>query len=206
MPQDGGRFVSLMHRPLLPPGNAPGTCFGYRLSRPQGHSAIWRIMSMKNSNGTSWDRTNDLPILTQHLSHCATAVPTPAPLLHTKNNLCIRWALFKRKPSHISERSTCSSLNLVSGLCKSNVGWRRSLSGADHVSTNSRSHMNNSSLRHLKRPWVERFIEIYFDRILQTLPAKLIQNLKPCSCSAYCKSMTCEIQLCQQNSADIPIV
>ena len=25
--QDGGKVVSLMHRPLLPPGNAPGTHF-----------------------------------------------------------------------------------------------------------------------------------------------------------------------------------
>jgi len=26
-PQDGGKVVSLMHRPPLPPGNAPGTHF-----------------------------------------------------------------------------------------------------------------------------------------------------------------------------------
>jgi len=45
--QDGGKVVSLTHRPLLPPGNAPDTYFCYRLSRPQGHSAIGRIMSMK---------------------------------------------------------------------------------------------------------------------------------------------------------------
>jgi len=32
--------------------------FCYRLSRPQGHSAI----GMKNSNDTIWDRTSDLPI------------------------------------------------------------------------------------------------------------------------------------------------
>jgi len=47
--QDGGKVVSLKDRPLLPPGNAPGT---QRLSRPQGHSAIGRIVSMKNSNDT----------------------------------------------------------------------------------------------------------------------------------------------------------
>ena len=28
--QDGGKVVSLMHRPPLPPGNAPGTHFCYR--------------------------------------------------------------------------------------------------------------------------------------------------------------------------------
>jgi len=53
--QDGGKVVSLTHRPPLPPGNAPGTHFCYRLSRPQGHSEIGRIISMKNSNDTSWD-------------------------------------------------------------------------------------------------------------------------------------------------------
>ena len=60
--QDGGKVVSLTHRPPLPPGNAPGTHFCYRLSRPQDYSAIGRIMSMKNSNETNWNRTNDLPI------------------------------------------------------------------------------------------------------------------------------------------------
>jgi hypothetical protein len=43
--QDGGKVVSLTHRPHLPPGNTPGTHFCWRLSRPQGHSAIGRIIS-----------------------------------------------------------------------------------------------------------------------------------------------------------------
>jgi hypothetical protein len=60
--QDGGNIVSLTHWPPLPPGNAPGTHFYWRLSRSQGHSAIGRIMSMKNSNDTFWNRTSDLPI------------------------------------------------------------------------------------------------------------------------------------------------
>jgi len=42
--QGGGKDVSLMHRPLLPPGNSPGTHFCLRLSRPQAYSAIGRIM------------------------------------------------------------------------------------------------------------------------------------------------------------------
>ena len=42
--QDGGKAVSLTHRPPLPPENAPGTHFCQRLSRPQGHSAIRRIL------------------------------------------------------------------------------------------------------------------------------------------------------------------
>ena len=32
------------------------------MSRPQGHSVIGRIMSVKNSNDTIWNRTRDLPI------------------------------------------------------------------------------------------------------------------------------------------------
>ena len=65
--QDGGKVVSLTHRPPLPSVNAPGTHFCWRLSSSQGHSAIGRIMSMKNSNDTIWDRTSDLPI-------CSTAL------------------------------------------------------------------------------------------------------------------------------------
>ena len=44
------------------PGNAPGTHFCWRLSQPQSHSAIRRIMWMKNSNDTIWNWTSDLPI------------------------------------------------------------------------------------------------------------------------------------------------
>jgi hypothetical protein len=44
--QDGGKVVSLMHWPPSPPGNAPGTHFCRRLSRPQGHTVIGRITSM----------------------------------------------------------------------------------------------------------------------------------------------------------------
>ena len=42
--QDGGKVVGLTHRPPLPPGNSPGTHFCWRLSRPQGHSMIRRIL------------------------------------------------------------------------------------------------------------------------------------------------------------------
>jgi len=60
--QDGGKVVSRTHRPLLPPGNAPGTHFCEGLSRLQGRTAIGRIMSMKNSSDTISNRTSDLPI------------------------------------------------------------------------------------------------------------------------------------------------
>jgi hypothetical protein len=60
--QDGGKVVSLTHRPSLPPGNTPGTHFCYRLIRPQDHSATGRIMSLKNSNDTIGNRTRELSV------------------------------------------------------------------------------------------------------------------------------------------------
>jgi hypothetical protein len=60
--QNVGKVVSLRHRPFFPLGNIPGTHFCYRLSRPQCHSATGRILSMKNSNDTIWNRTSDFPI------------------------------------------------------------------------------------------------------------------------------------------------
>jgi len=59
--QDGGKVVSFTHRPPLPPGNASGTHFCWKLNRPQGHSAIGMIMSIKNYNETIRNRTSDLP-------------------------------------------------------------------------------------------------------------------------------------------------
>jgi hypothetical protein len=49
---DGGKVVSLTHRPPLPPGNTPGTHLYWRLSRPWGHNKTGMIMSLKNSNDT----------------------------------------------------------------------------------------------------------------------------------------------------------
>ena len=60
--QDGGKVVSLTHWLPLPPRNTPGTHFCQRMSRPQGHGATGRIMSLKNSNGTIGNRTRDLPV------------------------------------------------------------------------------------------------------------------------------------------------
>jgi hypothetical protein len=73
---EGGKVVSPMHRPSLPPGNIPGTHFCSRPSQPQGHSAAGRIMSMKNSNDTIENRTRDLPTCTSVLQPTA---PPPAP-------------------------------------------------------------------------------------------------------------------------------
>jgi hypothetical protein len=78
---EGGRVLSPTHRPPLPPspGDIPGIHFCYRLSRPQGHSAAGRIMSMKNSNDTIGNRTRDLSACS--LSH-GTAQNTQIPNSH----------------------------------------------------------------------------------------------------------------------------
>ena len=47
---EGGKVVSLTHRPFLPPGRIPGNHFCQRLSPPQGHNATKRIKSLKNSS------------------------------------------------------------------------------------------------------------------------------------------------------------
>jgi len=60
--QVGGEVVSLTHQLPLPPGNTPGTHFCERLSRPQGHSATGKIMSLKNSNDIIRNRTRDLAV------------------------------------------------------------------------------------------------------------------------------------------------
>jgi len=67
---EGGKVVSHTHRPPLPPGNIPGTHFCWRLSRPHGHSAAGRNMSMKNSNDTIGNRTRD--------SQACSLVPQPS--------------------------------------------------------------------------------------------------------------------------------
>src|SRR5215469_6409113 len=66
---EGGKVVSPTHRPPLPPGNIPGTHFCQRLSRPHGHSAAGRIMSMKNSTDTIGNRSRALTV--------CSAVPQP---------------------------------------------------------------------------------------------------------------------------------
>jgi hypothetical protein len=58
---EGGKVVSPSHRPSLPPRKCSWYSF-LGLSRPQGHSATERIMSMKNSKDTIGNRTRDLPV------------------------------------------------------------------------------------------------------------------------------------------------
>jgi hypothetical protein len=54
------KVVSHKYKPLLPPGNIPGTQFCYRPSQLQDHSAVGRFMSMKYSKDTFGNRTRSI--------------------------------------------------------------------------------------------------------------------------------------------------
>jgi hypothetical protein len=83
--QDGGKVVSNTHQPPLPPGNAPGTHFCLRMSRPQGHSAIGRILCQRKIPMTpAGIEPATFQCVAQHLNHCATAVPLTTPLCQLK--------------------------------------------------------------------------------------------------------------------------
>jgi hypothetical protein len=91
----GGKFVILTHGPHLPPGHSPGIPFCYRLSRPQGHSAIRRIYVNENSMTLSGIEPTTFRFVAQYLNHCATAVPTGAVArIMTVGLPILIWAFF----------------------------------------------------------------------------------------------------------------
>ena len=89
--QDGGKIVSLTHRPPLPPRNTPGTHFCYRLSRPQGHSAIGRISCLwKIPLTPAGIEPATFRIVAQHLNHCAKQKWVPGAFSGGKGSRCVR--------------------------------------------------------------------------------------------------------------------
>jgi len=80
--QDGGKVVSLKHRPPLPPGNTPGTHLCWRLSGPQGCSAIGRILFQWKIPMTPVGiEPATFRFVAQYLNHCVTAKPVPLSFL-----------------------------------------------------------------------------------------------------------------------------
>jgi hypothetical protein len=72
---EGGKIVSSTYRPPLPLRIIPGTHFRWRLSRPQGHSAAGRIMSMKKSMTSSGIEPATFRFVAHCPNHYATACP-----------------------------------------------------------------------------------------------------------------------------------
>ena len=113
--QDGGKFVSLTHRPPLPTGNAPGTHFCYRLSRPQGHSAIGRILCQWNIPVTPVGiEPASFQFVAQHLNHCATAgAPLPLNKMRLVNvlwHIILSW----RQSWYVHPQLQCLVTNFTS--------------------------------------------------------------------------------------------
>jgi len=77
------RLSALRTGRLYPPGNIPGTHFGWGLSQPQGHSAAGRIMTLKNSNDTIGNRTRELPACSA-VPQSTAPTPTPLELVQTE--------------------------------------------------------------------------------------------------------------------------
>jgi hypothetical protein len=73
--QDCGKVVSLTHRPPLPQEIHLVLISVKRLSRPQGHSATGRVMSLKNSNDTfgNWLSNNKTNFRFGTRRRCATS-------------------------------------------------------------------------------------------------------------------------------------
>ena len=91
---------------ILAPGNTPSTHFCQRLNRTQGHSAIGRITSMKNSNDTIWNRTSDFPICSH--SALTTVLPRSPPIWKVAVNIL-------NKQSRIADKGWSSSLGVGRG-------------------------------------------------------------------------------------------
>jgi len=93
--QDGGKVVSLTHWPPLPPGNTPGTHFCWRLSRPQGHSATGRIISLK----FPWHHREFLKIIyalyflnyIHTYAHCCNTIFSCLGMVVPARGSCVRW-------------------------------------------------------------------------------------------------------------------
>ena len=83
---------------LYYPVNIPGSNCCWRLSRPQGHSAAGRIMSMKNFSDTNGNRTRNLP--------ACSAVPQPtAPPGAPPLFVDCKIKSFRPKTSHSATRN-----------------------------------------------------------------------------------------------------
>ena len=108
------RLSALFAGGLYPPENIPGTHLCYRLSRPHGHNAAGRIMSMKNSNDIIRNRTFGLlGQCLNHLRHRMLRVRWTGRLFFTNYVLSNQWSKFL--PRHICR---CLPLHNDTEICR----------------------------------------------------------------------------------------
>ena len=131
---------------IYPPGNTPGTHFHYRLSQPQGHSAVGGVMSVKNY---------DDPISRNcDLMACSTVCQPSVPPCIRTCLLCLvyffHWYLVGRTASSVHslnvslfyELSELSPLSLSLSLSLSHTHTHTLTLTYTHTHTQTHSHTN----------------------------------------------------------------
>jgi len=149
MAQGGGKVISLKHRLPLPPGKALGTHFCYRLSRPQGHSAIGRILyQWKIPMTPAGIEPATFRSIAQHRNRFATAVPSPPPPPVKGCNHNNSWCHFSFASWSFTYTATLRAIQNVRN--DKSVSWIWSL--------NSQPHRIDSPLTEVsKYPWKSEY-------------------------------------------------
>jgi hypothetical protein len=150
------RLSALRTGRLCLPGNTPGTHF----CRPQGHSAAWRVISMKNSNDTIGNWIHDLP--------ARSAVPQPtAPPTNTPH------VLFKYMYDFSVVFSSCLCAVKLSGQCHATLPASYQRPGKPLA---GKAHAVDQGTSCILSKWARLF---FWNRIGKTLPSQKFSHRIP---------------------------
>jgi hypothetical protein len=115
------------------------------LSRPQGHSATGRIISMKNSSDTVGNRTHDLPVCSAVPQPPRHRVPHPSYI--ENRNFCNSSCTFScslHEPSSITDYSVIREVPLCFA-CDASLKQSKISAFKRHLSTDHFSHYQKHS-------------------------------------------------------------
>jgi len=96
-----------MHRPPLLPGNVPSTHFHWGLSRPQGHGAVGRNMSMKNPVTPPGIDPGTVRLVEQRINHYAT--PGLKNYVYIFFKIQYKWVCGNKLPTRCNRGFYCRS-------------------------------------------------------------------------------------------------